>query len=298
MFSFKKKPTTGRNNSKKRSRINLASKKVQLLLVMAIFAALGGGYYLYSSSAATPMCYQATIGSGSSEKQCIQKLQDLLRIVYGYGDVASDGSYGPKTKAAVLAFEKSPQRCGNGCLAATADGIADPTTGYHICYNDVVLHQNVWEYCRLHTGGSPAPAPQKPTTGSGSQPDTTSPNTVDSKTGEGSLPNYRSSNISVGQSVKEMHKYTPTFTSTDGQVCVATTFDTYNQPYGDSQYNWQVQKYTNGKWAKVAESARFGANKNRDYICHGVTKGGTYRVDFILHSNIHGTYWVWGYNHK
>lgn len=102
-------------------------------------------------------------------------------------------------------------------------------------------------------------------------------------------------------------KYTKSFTSSDGKVCVAANFNGYYT--FDGAYHWKVQKYSFGQWGTVATSKKYSANGNRDHRCFSVGRSKSpsyYRVAFDVFNNkwvtdrmyIHGKYWVWGYNHK
>ena len=95
-------------------------------------------------------------------------------------------------------------------------------------------------------------------------------------------------------------KYTPSVTSTDGQLCVASNINSYNAFAID--YHWYVEVYDGYQWIQVRSSQEFQANGNRDHQCFNdqIDKGKTYRVKFDpeRRTYMHGTYWVWAYYHS
>jgi len=89
--------------------------------------------------------------------------------------------------------------------------------------------------------------------------------------------------------------------SSDGWLCVATTFND-NAPLFVTSYKWEVQLYKGYQWATIITSQSFGANNNRDHACYdaNIYKGNIYRVVFKKASsdgisNISGGYYVSGF---
>lgn len=114
-------------------------------------------------------------------------------------------------------------------------------------------------------------------------------------------PNYRTGSMDWNKTLTPKYSSPIKATSSRGEVCVATTFDSYNNFFIDYNYYFHIQELNSlGKWVQVRSSSKFSANGNRDRQCfdEGINLGKTYRVKFSpAHEfpSIRGTYWIWGY---
>ena len=93
-------------------------------------------------------------------------------------------------------------------------------------------------------------------------------------------------------------KYSEMVKSQDGQVCVATNFNSYN--LSNLSYRWAIQVYKDNSWQDVRTSEWNSANGNNDGQCfdRGVYLGHHYRARFWLAwpgGFVHGDGTIYGY---
>lgn len=92
--------------------------------------------------------------------------------------------------------------------------------------------------------------------------------------------------------------------SKDGKLCIASDMNTYNgfgTDFGQGYY-FHVDAIENGKWVNIRNSSKFLINGKRKHVCFdaGINRGRSYRVSIDPKTRIymHGSYWVWGYQHN
>lgn len=96
----------------------------------------------------------------------------------------------------------------------------------------------------------------------------------------------------VGSKISETAK------SSDGQICIATNFDSYN--LSNLSYRWGIQVYMYTRWENVRTSDWYAANGNIDKQCfdRDIYKGFTYRARFWPAwpgGFVHGDGTIYGY---
>ena len=100
---------------------------IAALAIVVVSVAAFGTYMLVTSHAATCKAYTWRAGQSGT---CVKYIQQLVNWQnrynsYSAGPVVVDGSFGPKTKAAVIADQKQ--------FGLTADGVVGPKTWNVIC---------------------------------------------------------------------------------------------------------------------------------------------------------------------
>lgn len=96
---------------------------VAIVGAVLVFGAVGT--WLLASSSAGAKCTQSPQERRGSSGQCVRNIQTLLKYLQKDTSIATDGSFGPKTDAAVRKFQSSQ---GIG-----VDGIVGPQTWGKLC---------------------------------------------------------------------------------------------------------------------------------------------------------------------
>jgi peptidoglycan hydrolase-like protein with peptidoglycan-binding domain len=125
--------------------VNLKNRRFVLMIVVVLGFAAGGTFWLYdSSSAATRKNLNTVSGcrasgvvlrSGSTGS-CVQVVQSVLNAannVYrdaAWGDISTDGNYGPVTGLAVTQYQQAINARFNPDIAT--DGIVGAKTWYYL----------------------------------------------------------------------------------------------------------------------------------------------------------------------
>ncbi|MFZ1483926.1 MAG: peptidoglycan DD-metalloendopeptidase family protein [Candidatus Saccharimonadales bacterium] len=151
-----KAPVKARTTPKKRT-YSARSKKPSFFqslfsgkrewVVAGVFLILFGGigtYMLRPSSAVSTAVYCGQYSSSSPTSNCVKYIQRMINgtnykyvggrygfVYYTGGLLTVDGSFGPKTKAAVIAFQKSTASSTN---ALKVDGVVGTNTWDYLCY--------------------------------------------------------------------------------------------------------------------------------------------------------------------